>query len=52
MDVQDDFQKTAVSCIAPLSEISSPVTSPKFDKMISELARDDKWQSEFQTIRR
>ncbi|KAG7530369.1 hypothetical protein FFLO_05085 [Filobasidium floriforme] len=53
-DVQrkEDSQKTAIGCIAPLAEISTPQTCPKFDKLINELARDAKWHAVFEAAHR
>jgi hypothetical protein len=49
---QEDSQKTAIGCIAPLAEISTPQTCPKFDKLINELARDAKWHAVFEAAHR
>lgn len=47
-----DSQKTAINCIAPLAALSTAHTSPKFDKMIGDLSRSDKWSTEFAISRK
>jgi hypothetical protein len=50
--LQEDSQKMAMGCVVPLAEISSPQVSPKFDKLINDLARDPRWHALFGNVRR